>query len=140
MADLIAINKADGDKLAAAHITQNDYRAALSLVRPKWPNQPTDVLLCSSLENQGVSDVWSAIDQLWTRLDGSGSLEALRRDQAATSFRRHITDGLLDLVLGLGDEQLAGVNVGDLETAVRNGSRSAIGAARRVVEAFAERL
>ncbi len=140
MADLIAINKADGEKLAAAHVTQNDYRAALSLVRPKWPNQPTDVMLCSALEDQGVSDVWSAIERLWTRLDDDGRLEVLRRDQSATSFRHHVNDGLLDLVLGLGDEQLAGVNLGDLETAVRSGNLSAIGAARRVVDAFARRL
>lgn len=139
MADLIAINKADGSRLEAATITQNDYRAALSLVRPKWPHQPTEVLLCSALENDGVADVWEHVEQRWSRLDDAGHLQRLRRDQASLSFRRHVTDGVMNLVRGL-DTTTDGTDIEQIEADVRDQRISAIGAARRVVDTFADRL
>lgn len=140
MADLIAINKADGDNIKPATVTQNDYRAALSLVRPKWPQQPTEVVLCSALEDQGVTEVWQSIEQLWTGLDATGSLAALRREQSAQSFRQHVTAGMLDLVMRFGEGQQEFIDVHAIEADVRDQRRSAIGAARRVVDAFADRL
>jgi LAO/AO transport system kinase len=140
MADLIVINKADGSTMDAAKNTQNDYRAALSLVRPKWPGNPTDVMLCSALERHGVVEVWDRVEQLWHQLEGTGALDSLRRDQAAASFRRHINDGLFDVVMHRGDTQAGGIDVPALETSVREGIVSPISAARQVIDAVASRL
>lgn len=140
MADLIAINKADGSNVDAAAITQTDYRAALSLVRPKWPTQPTDVVLCSSIEGTGVVEVWDRLTALWTDLDRSGNLELLRQEQAVQAFQRHITTGIMRLVTDPNATHRSTVDLDQLEIEVRAQEVSPIGAARRVLGALAERL
>lgn len=137
MADLIAINKADGAHKAAATITQNDYRAALSLVRPKWLDHSTDVVLCSALEREGIADVWNHLDGRWSNLHQTGQLANLRQDQSVRAFRRHVTAGLMDLVLRLNTNA---VDIDQIEADVMGGRISAIGASRLVVDTIGERL
>ena len=136
MADLIAINKADGPNVQAATITQNDYRSALSLVRPKWPDHPTDVLLCSAQERSGIAEAWDALATRWSTLDQSGRLANVRQDQAVRAFHRDVTGGVMKLVADLGEQ----TGVEQLEADVRAGHVSPLGAAFRVVDSFADRL
>lgn len=134
MADLIAINKADGDHVNAATITKHDYLAALSLVRPKWTDHPTTVVLCSALEQRGVTEVWGKLRQRWSDLDESGTLERLREEQSLQAFRRQVSDGLMQFVLR---SDTNAIDVDQAEVDVREKRVSPIGAARRVVHAFA---
>ncbi len=139
MADLIAINKADGANREAAEITRNDYQAALSLVRPKWPSHPTEVVTCSATEGTGVTEVWDRIETRWQALRRSGDLDELRRTQAVTSFERHVSDGILEMVAGLGASDAGPVDLAALRAEVRAQRRSPVGAARVVVQALAGR-
>ena len=139
MADLIAINKADGANVPAAEITRNDYRAALSLVRPKWPGHPTEVSTCSAQDNTGIKETWQALDERWAALDHGGRLAQIRRDQAVRAFRRDVTDGVLKLVIGPGG-QAGSVDVERAENDVSAGTISPLGAALRVIDSFANRL
>lgn len=135
MADLIAINKADGLNVQAAEITRNDYRSALSLVRPKWPDHPTDVLLCSAQENLGIEQTWQALEQLWTDLESDGSLETMRREQAVRSFWQHVSDGTLRAMRRSMHTSQPGsdLDLTELEVEVRNFNRSPASAAERVL-------
>lgn len=139
MADLIAINKADGLNVQAAEITRNDYQSALSLVRPKWPDHPTDVLLCSAQERSGIEQAWQALEDRWSTLDQSDRLIDLRRDQAVRAFRRDVTDGVMKVVMNLG-RQAGAVDVQQIESDVRSETISPLGAALQVVDSFADRL
>ena len=61
LADLLIVNKADDILTSAANITVKDYENALSIIRPVRKNWKPKVLKCSSLNNQGVKDIWFSI-------------------------------------------------------------------------------
>ncbi len=90
LADVIAINKADTATRAAAERTAEDYRSALSLVRPKRTKEPTEILLCSALEQSGINELWIHVLGLWSRIEQSGELSELRRKQAIASMWRTV--------------------------------------------------
>ena len=62
LADVIAVNKADGDLAPAARRTQGDYAAAVHLLRPPHEGLEVSVVSCSALEGTGIADVWDALD------------------------------------------------------------------------------
>ena len=62
LADLIAINKADGNMLAAAEQAAAHYRGALQILRPKTQNgESPPVLTCSALNGSGLAALWDVI-------------------------------------------------------------------------------
>src|SRR5213595_2875351 len=60
LADVVVVNKADGDLAATAAHTAADYAAALHLVRPRIPPWTPQVLTCSALTGVGIPEVWGA--------------------------------------------------------------------------------
>ena len=74
VADLIVVNKADGNREDQAKITAADYKNALSLLRrgPGRPDGYPAVLTASSLDARGIRDIWSSIKTLadWQRTSG----------------------------------------------------------------------
>ena len=81
LADLVVINKADGELLAAARRAQADYRAALQLLRPPTPAWAPEVLACSALHEDGIDAVWQAVRRQRQALEDSGELAAKRARQ-----------------------------------------------------------
>lgn len=136
IADFIAINKADGELLSVANTTANEYRAALSLVRPKWLDHPTEVRLCSAVTREGVGELWEAIDARWTSMGNSGELERLRSSQSVRAMRRHVTSALIQLV----SNDRHRVRAEQLEAETRAGRISPFGAAALLVDEIAEGL
>jgi len=61
LADLVIVNKADGELVAAANRAASDYRRALHLLRPVSPHWSVPVLLCSALTGAGVPEVWQTV-------------------------------------------------------------------------------
>ena len=61
MADLIAINKADGDNLKHAKLAKVEFNRALQLYPKKASNWKPQVILCSALENFGMDTIWNSI-------------------------------------------------------------------------------
>tara|TARA_R110002051_G_scaffold325867_1_gene432539 strand:+ start:70874 stop:71950 length:1077 start_codon:yes stop_codon:yes gene_type:complete len=61
MADLIAINKADGKNKQAAKIAKVEFNRALHLYPPKENGWTPKVLQCSALENTGVEEIWQTL-------------------------------------------------------------------------------
>ena len=78
LADLVVINKADGELLAAARRAQADYRAALQLLRPPTPGWTPEVLACSALHEDGIDEIWQAVRRHRQALEDSGELAAKR--------------------------------------------------------------
>lgn len=96
LADLIVVNKADGDLLAPARLAAADYRMALHLMRPRHPEWVPEVLLVSALLGEGIDAVWAMIGKFRKALEQSGSFAAQRRHQAEGWLLRELQDGLLD--------------------------------------------
>lgn len=81
LADMVAINKADGDNRERAELAAADYRGALHLMRPASPNWTPPVVTCSGLTNFGLDELWEQIEVHRDKLGGSGELEERRRMQ-----------------------------------------------------------
>lgn len=96
LADLIVVNKADGDLAAAARHAEAEYRHALSLLRPAHPAWRVPVLSCSALTGQGVAAVWERIGDYRAALGSNGAIAHRRGEQARAWMWREIEESLLD--------------------------------------------
>ena len=96
LADLIAINKADGDNRERAERAAADYRAALHLLQPTSPTWTPPVLLCSGLHNEGLDELWRQVLVHRARLSATGELDEKRRDQQVRWMWSMLDDRLRD--------------------------------------------
>jgi LAO/AO transport system kinase len=97
MADLILVNKADGDLKSSALRTVADYAGALRLLR-KRPQDPPGfpkALPVSALEDQGLTEAWAQMQELagWRRTEGH--FARVRAEQARHWFEAEVRDGML---------------------------------------------
>ncbi|MET0179928.1 MAG: methylmalonyl Co-A mutase-associated GTPase MeaB [Novosphingobium sp.] len=81
IADMIAINKADGDNLRRAKAAAADYRAALHILNPRSPHWSPPVVTYSALTGDGVADLWGAVLDHRERMTKAGEFAARRREQ-----------------------------------------------------------
>jgi LAO/AO transport system kinase len=131
LADLVVVNKADGDLAATADHTAADYAAALHLVRPRTPVWTPRVLTCSALTGLGIPEVWTTVAEF--RAAVAELLPELRGLQNRDWMWSEVTDSFLDALRG--DATTAGL-ARRLEAEVEAGSTTPTAAARAVVQAF----
>ncbi|TCP63028.1 LAO/AO transport system kinase [Rhodovulum bhavnagarense] len=97
MADLILVNKADGDLKPAAERTRADYAGALRLLRrrPQDPEGFPKAMCVSALEEAGLERAWDEMQQLalWRR--EQGHFDTRRAEQARYWFGEEVRRGLL---------------------------------------------
>lgn len=96
-ADIVVVNKADGDLKAEATRTASEYASALRLMRhpATCPDEFPRAMTVSALEDNGIEDVWSAIRELSEWRIASGVRDLMRADQAKRRFQTAVEDGLL---------------------------------------------
>ncbi len=97
MADLIIVNKSDGDLAAAAARTQADYAGALRLLRkrPQDPNGFPKTARVSALLDTGMAEVWHDVTILSDWRKANGFWEAGRQKQAVHWFEHETRTSLL---------------------------------------------
>ncbi len=81
LADMIAVNKADGDNVARARLAAADYRAALNILAPHSENWSPPVLTYSALTGDGIALLWEQIVAHKEKMTASGELSQRRREQ-----------------------------------------------------------
>ncbi|HEX4408616.1 MAG TPA: methylmalonyl Co-A mutase-associated GTPase MeaB [Xanthobacteraceae bacterium] len=81
LADMIVVNKADGDNLPRARRAAAEYGAALHILSPRSPNWSPPVITCSALNNQNIEALWAHVLDHRQRLTTSGELETRRGEQ-----------------------------------------------------------
>ena len=81
IADMIAINKADGDNIRRAKAAAADYRAALHILTPRSPHWSPPVVTYSALSGDGIADLWTAVLDHRERTTKVGEFTARRRQQ-----------------------------------------------------------
>jgi len=81
LADMIAVNKADGDNLARARLAAADYGAALHILAPRSPHWSPPVITYSALRNEGIDTLWAQITEYHRRMTETGELAARRGEQ-----------------------------------------------------------
>src|SRR5215831_9081383 len=96
LADLVLVNKADGELAAAAHRAAADYANALRLIRPPVPEWQVPVRAVSALEGTGISEVWGEVAHFRAALEETGAWSRRRAEQARAALWSEIGDGLLE--------------------------------------------
>jgi LAO/AO transport system kinase len=98
LADLIVVNKADGELTAAAGRAAADYRNALHLLRARSAHWQVPVETVSALEERGIDRVWELIGQYRTVRLASGEFQTNRAEQARAWLRSEVAENLLALL------------------------------------------
>jgi LAO/AO transport system kinase len=125
LADMIAINKADGDNRRRAEAAAGDYRAALHLMRPATPTWNPPVMLCSGLADEGLDELWEQVRIHREKLTATGELDDKRRGQQVRWMWSMLDDRLRDDLRGRAEVMSA---LEQLERSVREGSVTATAA------------
>ena len=133
MADMIAVNKADGANRQRAELAAADYRGALHLMTPASPNWTPPVLLCSGLANEGLDALWEQITIHRTKMGASGELETRRSSQQVRWLNSMLDDRLRDDLRSLPEVRTELLR---LETAVQQGEITATSAVERLWEKY----
>jgi LAO/AO transport system kinase len=81
LADIIAVNKADGDNRHRAITAAAEYRAALHILTPRSPSWSPPVLTYSALTGEGVPQLWETVSAHDARMRASAERDARRREQ-----------------------------------------------------------
>lgn len=95
IADMISINKADGDNVLRAERAAADYRAALQIFTPKSATWFPPVLTMSGRDNTGLDALWGKITEHRDRMTASGERQARRQRQAVEWMRDMLGDRLM---------------------------------------------
>ncbi len=119
MADLLLVNKADGDLKPAAQRTCADYAGALRLLRHR-PQDPPGFPLAMTISahtGAGLTDAWDKVQTLVQARKAAGHWNRTRSEQARHWFTQEVRQGLLavlaqeparGLLTGFGDRVAAG--------------------------------
>ena len=95
LADLLAINKADGDNVLPAKRARRQYQSALELMRPPSPSWRPPVLTCSALRDEGLDAIWDEVEKHRRTLAATGELEEKRRHQLVRWMWSLVEDRLM---------------------------------------------
>lgn len=82
MADLIAINKADGNNIEKAGMAKMQYKNALHLFPKKESDWNPQVLTCSATQKTGIAEVWSKVEEYITLVRQNGYFRNKRNEQS----------------------------------------------------------
>ena len=96
VADLIVINKDDGDNHTNVAIARHMYESALHILRRKYDEWQPRVLTCSALEKRGIDEIWHAIIDFKTALTASGRLQQVRQQQSVEWLRKQTEEEVLN--------------------------------------------
>ncbi|MGM7961889.1 methylmalonyl Co-A mutase-associated GTPase MeaB [Yersinia enterocolitica] len=105
MADLIVINKDDGDNGNNVAITRHIYESTLQILRRKYPQWKPRVLTCSAIEKRGIREVWRAVSEFYYIIQSCGQLNALRQKQAVQWINAKINECALRIIFRQKDIQ-----------------------------------
>ena len=81
LADMIAVNKADGDNVKRTTVAAAEYAAALHILTPRSPHWAPPVVTYSALTGGGVAELWTEVLAHRERLSAAGELAARRKEQ-----------------------------------------------------------
>ncbi len=133
VADMLAINKADGDNLARAARAPASYQSALRLMRP---HSEPPVVTCSALEKTGLEELWALAVDRRKRLEADGAFQQRRQEQQVRWMWDMVDDGLRRALRG--DKELRAL-LDQLEKGVAAGTAAPSAAATQILRQFAER-
>ena len=136
LADMIAINKADGDNLKRANQAAADYRSALHILAPRSQHWHPPVVTYSALTGAGLDTLWQKILDHRSALNASGEFAARRREQQVKWMWSMLEQRLM---ARLRSDASIRAKVKKAEAAVADGRLTPAVAAEQIAEMLRER-
>jgi len=133
LADIIVVNKADGERIADANRAVSEYRLALSLMQRRIQEWETPVLTCSARDGTGIQEVSSVIETYIDLVSTSGYLQSLRASQRVLWFSQELDNALAQLLLE--NPELVKERE-DLEKRVHDKNISPVSASAQLIASF----
>jgi LAO/AO transport system kinase len=133
LADVVLINKADGDNRLRAEHARSEHETALHYMQPATRGWKTQVGLCSALTGEGVPELWERVERFYKELQPTGVIAEIRQaqllewvnDLVASELRRRFNHNRRVI------EGLPAV-----QQAVVRGEMTAVRAARELLETY----
>jgi len=133
LADLILVNKADGDLADHAQRAAAEYANALRLIRPAHAEWGVAVRAVSALTGTGIGTVWDDVARFRAALEASGAWGRRRAGQARAALWAEIGDALLARFRAA---PAIAQRLTQVEDEVAAGSRTPAAAAQALLAAF----
>jgi len=133
LADMIAVNKADGAGLPGARAAAAAYGAALHILTPRFAEWPPPVVTCSALTGDGIAELWNRVLDHRRTLSATGAFAARRREQQVKWMWALVEEGLRGRIAA--DARLA-TRLPELQSAVAAGALTPALAAAEILAAL----
>jgi LAO/AO transport system kinase len=133
MADLLVVNKADGDRKKLAAQAVNHYQSAVHLLSAHPGGWTPEVITASALENTGIEKIWNAILRYQHQTKTSGFWVKQRQKQAHHWLYNTIQEGLNTLFF---EHPEVKTLLKQLEPQIIRGEKSPFAAAKNILDAF----
>ena len=137
LADIVAVNKADGEHVTEAKAAARELTMALRLIYPRDTLWRPPVLTMSAVAGTGLQELWDTVLRHRVVLTESGEFEANRRQQQVDWMWSMVRNTVLDRVLS--DPGVKDIRA-EVERQVRDGELTAALGAERILETAAEKL
>ncbi|MEE4185601.1 MAG: methylmalonyl Co-A mutase-associated GTPase MeaB [Gammaproteobacteria bacterium] len=136
LADLILVNKADGDLKLAAERSVADYRKATAFLAPRQDGWRVPVEPYSALQGSGLATVWEIVESFKAQRKASGQFDRSRAAQSVNWMWAEINGRLIDRLKA--DAQVS-ARIAELEAEVRDNMISPTTAADELINIFVRR-
>nr|CRH04357.1 LAO/AO transport system kinase, argK family [Candidatus Magnetococcus massalia] len=137
LADIVLVNKCDGDFIPAAQETKASIGAALKLLQRPDESWSPCVETISAFEEQGLEQVWQLMQQYHEAMSEGGALQAKRHSQAKAWMWDLIQEGLMQRFM---EHPEVITELPQLEQAVADANRSPVAAAEQLLRHFGGRI
>ncbi len=131
LADIVVVNKADGEHLKDARIAARELSGAMRLIHPRESLWRPPVLTMSAVEGTGLAELWETIEKHRDVLTEAGQFEARRREQQVDWTWQMVRDAVWDRVMS--NPEVRKIR-GDVERQVRHGELTPALAAQQILQ------
>ncbi len=136
LADIVVINKADGDLKAAATRAAGEYKGAIGLMRPKSKNWRPKVLMVSALNKIGIDKLWETIGKYRNARGVDTELAEQRREQSVAWMWSELGDSLMSRFRA---HKAVAARIKQMEADVKAAQIAPTTAAEKLLEIFLEK-
>jgi len=136
LADLLVVNKADGNLEKAANNAATEYRNAVNLMRPRMPWWTVEVLTASALQDIGLPEIWRFVEEFHKKMEAQSDPDCLRAAQARRWLWEEVQDNFLEAIKS--DSVIAPL-ITELEEQISRHKITPSAAARKILENFLAR-
>jgi LAO/AO transport system kinase len=135
LADIVVVNKADGNHLTEAKKAARELSSAIRLIYPRETLWRPPVLTMSAVDGTGLTELWDTVEHHRQVLTDAGEFEARRRAQQVDWTWQLVRDAVLDRVL---TNPAVRTMRADVERRVKAGELTPALAAQRILSAAAD--